>query len=570
MAVFIPDIKPDDFNNSPGEKEVYEALKLLGKDYTVFYSLSWISIGNDRTIGEADFVIFHPAQGIMVIEVKSGEIEYKHGSWIQTNRSSGVKKEIYPYDQARKSQFEILERLRNRRNKTEFRLPMLCYAVWFPSIEYKQTDELPAEAAQEITFDKKSLLRAQDAIDTAFAFWKDKLHFKSSLLSDYDVKTVMNVMCPYFHAVPKLGTSMNDAEKIYIRLTNQQTALLDFLVEQKTAAIHGLAGTGKTVLAIEKVKMLAEQGESVLFLCYNSFLRDSLRENNTIPGVVFHNAHSLAFEIMGSTESKIDDVLEEFEEYLEVVFDKDNWKYKNIIIDEGQDLDDRLLNRLYDLCKSQKGCFYVFYDRNQFIMKNRQPHWIEDAECRLVLHKNCRNTAEIFKTACSIIGRDSLSLNEIHGDTPFLRFYSTEKELNAIIEAFLEKMKKEDVQAEKITILSASTIKNSFVSLSQKYAGFELSETKEPGKVHFTTIRKFKGLESDAILIVDASMIGLKSDEDKRLLYVGASRAKNYLEIAMNQDVSDSDIGEYIRALNPNRVLPKNKKGLKRLFNVEI
>lgn len=31
MAVFIPDVKPEDFNNSPGEKEVYEALKLLGK-----------------------------------------------------------------------------------------------------------------------------------------------------------------------------------------------------------------------------------------------------------------------------------------------------------------------------------------------------------------------------------------------------------------------------------------------------------------------------------------------------------------------------------------------------------
>lgn len=77
MAVFIPDVKPEDFNNSPGEKEVYEALKLLGKDYTVFYSLSWISIGNDRTIGEADFILFHPVHGIMVIEVKSGEIEYK-------------------------------------------------------------------------------------------------------------------------------------------------------------------------------------------------------------------------------------------------------------------------------------------------------------------------------------------------------------------------------------------------------------------------------------------------------------------------------------------------------------
>ena len=570
MAVFVPDIKPEDFNNSPGEKDVYEALKLLGKEYTVFYSLSWISIGCERTIGEADFVIFNAAHGIMVIEVKSGEIEYKQGRWIQTNRNSRVKKEIYPYDQARKSQFEILDRLRKKRDNTEYKVPMLCYAVWFPSVVYNNTDDLPAEAAQQITFDKNSLLRPKDAIDDAFSFWKTKLHFKNTVLNDFDIKMVMNVLCPYFHAVPKIGTSIDEAERVYIRLTNQQTALLDFLVEQDTAAIHGLAGTGKTVLAIEKAKMLAEQGENVLFLCYNSFLRDSLRDTNTIPGVVFHNAHSLAYEIMGPSDAKIEDVLEEFEEYLEVVFDKDNWKYKNIIIDEGQDLDDRLLNRLYDLTRSQKGCFYIFYDKNQFIMKNRQPHWIEDAECRLVLYKNCRNTAEIFKTACSLIGKDIRALNEIHGDTPLLRFYSTEKEMNEIVESFLQKMKRENVLADRISILTASTVKNSFLSVEKKYAGFELSEVKEAGKVHFTTIRKFKGLEADAILIVDASMIGLKSEEDKRLLYVGASRAKYYLEIAMNQDISDGDMGDYIRALNPNRVLPKNKKGLKRLFHVEI
>ena len=76
MATFIPDVKPDDFNNSPGEKEVYEALKLLGKEYTVFYSLSWISIGNDRTIGEADFVIFHPAHGFKQIEIQVSRKKY--------------------------------------------------------------------------------------------------------------------------------------------------------------------------------------------------------------------------------------------------------------------------------------------------------------------------------------------------------------------------------------------------------------------------------------------------------------------------------------------------------------
>jgi len=406
--------------------------------------------------------------------------------------------------------------------------------------------------------------------EKGFAFWKEKLHFNAAPLSDTDIKAVMDVMCPYFHAVPKLGTSINEAEQYYLRLTNQQVALLDFLVEQDTAVIHGLAGTGKTVLAVEKAKMLSTQGENVLFLCYNSFLRDSLRENNTIPGVVFHNAHSLAYEIMGQSDLELDKVLEEFEEFLEIVFDKEDWEYKNVIVDEGQDLDDRLLNRLYDLVRSKKGCFYVFYDKNQFIMKNKQPHWIEDAECRLVLNKNCRNTAEIFKTACSIIGRENLSLNEIHGDVPFLRFYSTENELKVIVERFLEKMKKEEVPAEKIAILSATTMSNTFLNLTENYAGFHLSEKREDGKIHFTTIRKFKGLEADAILIIDASMIGLKSDEDKRLLYVGASRAKNYLEIAMIQDIADGDMGDYIRCLNPNRVLPKNKKGLKRLLNVEL
>ena len=74
------------------------------------------------------------------------------------------------------------------------------------------------------------------------------------------------------------------------------------------------------------------------------------------------------------------------------VFDEQSWTYSNIIVDEGQDLDDRLLNRLYELVKLKNGCFYVFYDRNQYIMKNQLPQWIEDAECRLVLHKNCRNT----------------------------------------------------------------------------------------------------------------------------------------------------------------------------------
>lgn len=566
MATFIPEVKPEDFNNSYGEMKVYEALRSLGNQYTVFYSLSWVSVNDRRTVGEADFVVAHPDKGIFVIEVKSGEIEYKKGEWIQTNTRTGKQKKITPYTQARKSQFELLERLEIVRSQVK--IPMLCYGVWFPSIEIKDKDLLPPEAPKEITLDKASLDKPEKALEDAFNYWATK--YRMTKISSAEFQKVVEVLCPHFHVVPKLKTKMEETELSYIQLTSQQAAVLDFLEEQKTAVIHGLAGTGKTVLAIEKAKSLAAKDEQVLFLCYNSFLKDNLKTNNTIPNVTFHNAHSLAYEIMGGSNVDRDRVLEEFEEFLTDVFEPEDWPYVNVIIDEGQDLSDMLVNALYDLVKRKHGYFYVFYDRNQYILKNKMPKWIEDAECRLVLHKNCRNTAEVFKTSCSIMGLENITYNEIHGEIPAAKFYSTEGELNKIVEQFIQSVKAEGVLPQDIVILTARTIEDSWIDINKKYSGYELSTERNNGKVLFTTIRKFKGLESDVVLIVDASMSALRNPENKRLLYVGTSRAKNLLNIAFLEDVESDEMGDYLRDLNPDRNVPKNKKGLKRLLNISI
>lgn len=528
MAIFIPSVKPEDFNNSYGEMKVYEALRTLSDQYTVFYSLSWVGINEKRTVGEADFVIVHPAKGIFVIEVKSGEIEYRNGQWIQTNTKSGQSKRIEPYVQARKSQFELLDRL--NQGIRDFRIPMMCYGVWFPSVDISEKAILPPESPKEITLDRLSLENPEKAINGAFAYWAEK--YRQVILDQSQLHKVINVLCPHFHVVPRLKTKIEEMEETYIQLTRQQAALLDFLEEQKTAVIHGLAGTGKTVLGVEKAKRLASQDEQVLFLCFNSFLRDALKKNNIISNVTFHNAHSLAYEIMGQSDLPIDEVLEEFEVFLEEVFDEENWEYSNIIVDEGQDLDDRLLNRLYELVKLKNGCFYVFYDRNQYIMKNQLPKWIEDAECRLVLHKNCRNTAEVFKTSCSIMGLENVTYNEAHGEIPAARFYTREDEEEKIVSDFIKRVIDEGLDPSDVVILTAKTIESSWIDLGKKYAGQELSCEGAAGKILFTTIRKFKGLEAEAILIVDAKMSALKNPENRRLLYTGSSRAKNLLNIA--------------------------------------
>lgn len=566
MAVFIPSL-PEDFNSSYGEEKVYNSLRLLDENYVVFHSFSWIGV-NKRTVGEADFVVMHPNKGIMVIEVKSGEIEYMDGTWYQTNIKTKFKKGINPFDQARRSQYEIKDRLELKYRRND--IPMICSAVWFTSMEIEQDVLLPAESPREIILDKTSLDFPKRDIDGIFNYWSKK--YSSVFLNQKKYHEMVSFLCPYFHAVPKLQTTIDEAEYFYIQLTKQQIALLNFLEEQKTAVIHGLAGTGKTVLAVEKAKSLAEQGENVLFLCYNSFLRDNLRENNSIPNVVFHNAHSLAYELLGESGTSIDELLYEFEDYLETVYDADDWNYLNVIVDEGQDLDDRLLNRLYELVKEKKGCFYVFYDRNQYIMKNQLPEWIDKSECRLVLSKNCRNTAEIFKTSCSIIGVDETSrINDIHGDIPNAKFYKTENELIEIVKKFIMNVIVEgNLKPEEIVILTATSQEKTWLNTDNVFEGYKISSTPSKDSILFTSIRKFKGLEAKAILIIDVSIRGLIKPENKRLLYVGSSRAKYFLEMACLEDVESSDMGEYLRNLNEHRNVPKNKKGFGRLLNLKV
>ncbi|MDD4010480.1 MAG: NERD domain-containing protein, partial [Fermentimonas sp.] len=402
MPKFIPKI-PDSFNGSIGEEKAFDALRLLDNSYTIFHSLNWVGISN-RTQGEADFVIIHPAKGILVVEVKSGGIRYKDGDWIQTNTITGFSKKIAPFSQARRSQYEILERL--QLSLCLSRPPLICHAVWFPSIEVKPTDKLPPDAPKEVVFDEVTLNEAQKAIDDAFKYWMNKTGIRTSLNS-LQLKEVIDNLAPYFRAVPGMRSIIEEAEQSYIRLTDQQAMLLDYLEEQKTAVIHGLAGTGKTVLAKEKAKRLADEGGNVLFLCYNSFLKEYLRQNFSQPGIAFHNVHSLAAEILNYKNIGFDEMLDELEEYL-MLMEPNDWPYNHVVIDEGQDLNEGLVNLLDESIKAKGGNFYIFYDKNQYVMKNQVPDWIEKAECKLVLHRNCRNTAEVHKTACSLIAVDTI------------------------------------------------------------------------------------------------------------------------------------------------------------------
>ncbi|HCS74061.1 MAG TPA: hypothetical protein DIW17_09315 [Clostridiales bacterium] len=566
MARFIPKL-PESFHGSIGEEKAFAALRLLDNNYVVFHSFNWIGI-SDRIQGEADFVVIHPVKGILVIELKSGAINYQLGQWTQTNTLTGFTKTISPFVQANKSKFEIIERLNLKLRLG--RTPLVCHAVWFPSFPLITTDRLPPEAPKEIILDETALSNVQTKIDAVFDYWKDKTGFSSSM-NPSQLNEIIEVLAPTFRAVPGLKSIIDETEEYYIRLTNQQAAVFNYLTEQKTAAIHGLAGTGKTVLAVEKARMLAEAGSSVLYLCYNSFLRDFLRSKFSQPGISFHNVHSLASEILFGEDIKLDELLDELEQYLYDDIQPEDWAYDNIIIDEGQDLNENLVSRLSELTKAGNGCFYVFYDRNQYVMKNEMPKWVEEAECKLVLHRNCRNTVEISKTACSMIGMDGSVIEDtVHGETPTAIYYKNTSELLDAARQFVNTAIDADIKPDEIVFLTIETEKTSALADIGDINGIPISSVRKDGHILFTTVRKFKGLEAKAVMVIDISVRSLINPEKQRLVYIGCSRAKHLLKLAIYEDIRKDEYGDCLRRINSERNVPKNQKGLGRLLNVNI
>lgn len=82
MARMIPsDCTRDDFNGSFGEERIYEKLKDLPDEYVIFHSVRWNRKERSGVVrwGESDFTVFDPKRGIIVIEVKAGEITCSDG-----------------------------------------------------------------------------------------------------------------------------------------------------------------------------------------------------------------------------------------------------------------------------------------------------------------------------------------------------------------------------------------------------------------------------------------------------------------------------------------------------------
>ena len=116
------------------------------------------------------------------------------------------------------------------------------------------------------------------------------------------------------------------------------------------------------------------------------------------------------------------------------------------------------------------------------------------------------------------------------------------------IEEEIKKLVQDGFKLSDITILTLETDENSILHNVNQIGKYNISNTREENKVFFTTSRKFKGLESDAVFVIDYN-IKDNNDEYIRNFYVSTSRARIKLIIfSNNTDLEINEVGAEINS----------------------
>lgn len=530
--------KLDDLSDIPeSEKSVFEFLSKLNDDFYVFYSVQWALKKHNwkTTWKENDFLILNKKLGMLVLEVKGGEIHYKDGVFHQINHLTreetilDEKKKNDPLSQA----IDGIYHYRKLFDKIEYnfhnRFPVEA-VVCFSGSEIGEkitTFPLKYREVSRAILDAKDLDLGAKRLYEVFDFYETS---SRTDITDEEFDRVLKLIAQDFDLVVAPGIKKSALDNTFLKLTNEQIGLLDYISEQRMATIQGVAGTGKTIIAKEAARRFAEEGHKVLFLCFNTFLCADLKHRYMNKNIDYHNIHSFVrqytkLDIYSSTDLRVKELKK---------IDWDDVDYDDVVIDEAQDLENDEIVYFKELMEVKGGRFLVFYDKNQIMLDKPIPKWINDSECRLVLTKNCRNTYEVAISAYNVIDVElNQKIKMVHGDDTTISFVAGEPivHLRNLIRYYIEDC---GYELGDICILSLKKENESILNGVTRFGGYYISRERNSSSIFFTTARMFKGLENRVIIVVDVDDTAFNNDETKRVFYVACSRATQRLSIFVN------------------------------------
>lgn len=509
---------------SSGEQRVFDQLRAAfgadpGASWTAYHSLNLTRHAYKR-FGEVDFVVVGDS-GVLVLEVKGGGISCYDDVWYSTDRSG-------QRSQLRESPFRQAESaLHGLRKRVESALPPLLssqftwgYGVVFPDCDWSVAS---AEWDPAMVADARALRSMERWLSGLLRYWRGRNQAKEHRASESAVNALKRFLRPEFEVGIPLHVVLDELEGRVVSLTEDQMGLLDVVDANPRVICSGGAGTGKTFLAMELARRWSAAGKKVLLACQSVWLKRWLERKFAMPGVTVGVPGSVRVAAMRAGIERFD----------------------ALIVDEGQDLLAMEILELLDTAlvggfEQGRWCFFHDLNNQAGYFGRADPDALSLLEsysgARVPLTRNCRNTRQILEKVQLLLGADMGIRGTGDGPDVVHHIAPSREQAALILAEEIERLTGPGgLSSSEITILSPLTFNESAAALLRPTVSADVMQLDDfallnfpPKQISYAQIRDFKGLENEAVIVVDLpypSDAAVTSPDH----YVGMSRARSLL-----------------------------------------
>ena len=510
---------------SQAEKRIFDRLRrAFDGRYVAYHSLKPTRHPYKR-FSEIDFLICGP-DGLYVLEIKGGRIACHDGVWQYQDRyGRTVESPEGPFRQAETALLGLMDGLRADLSADVFDHLTVGYGVVFPDFEWR-TDG--AEWDPEMLADKRRSRDMEGWLRGLFEYWRGRDGREGQ--PDHGALTRLQehlrpqVDTSASHAVVPLFHQVEDARRHIETLTEDQMRMADVAEANPRVLCAGGAGTGKTFLAERLARRWCESGAQVALVCRSPWLRHFLASRLSMPGLAVCLIDGVRLDCRRAGLERFD----------------------ALIVDEGQDLFDMgSIETLDEVLAGglAEGRWCWFHDLNNQSLTHRFDRRARDHldlldPVRVPLRINCRNTRVILEWIQEALGAD-LGVRGA-GAGPEVRRHDAVNRREAgerVAREIVELVDVGGLSPGSVTILSPFDLDESSVAVMPAEVAGRVrrldaySMRAIPGdKVGFARIEEFKGLENEAIIVVDLPAPD-ETNRNSAAHYVAMSRARSVLSL---------------------------------------